>query len=192
MSDPVWGLTSDQWNVLNVAGTWVSGMATATATWVALHIANRSLKQRADVEIAAAMMFGPGLDVDDDYMRFSIVNTGERKIIIDQLGWQIGWFKKAYAYQSLYPVPGNSSLPITLEHGDSAQWFLPLGRSTTDPNCWERHFAKQMLLGYGTIGLRSLRAVFRTSIGTSFKAKPQPSIMGRLRQALRWEQMREQ
>lgn len=192
MSDPVWGLTGDQWNVLNVAGTWVSGMATATATWVALHIANRSVRQRADVEITVAMMFGPGLNMDDNYMRFSIVNTGERKIIIDQLGWQIGLFRKTYAYQFADNVLGNSPLPITLEHGDSAQWFLQLGRSTTDPNCWEREFARKILLGHGRLGLRTLRGVFRTSIGTSFKVKPRPSIMGPLREALRWEQMREQ
>lgn len=130
--------------------------------------------------------------MEDSFLRFSIVNTGERKIIIQQLGWQIGWFEKTYAFQRADGVQESSPLPIAVEHGESAQWYLRLGRTTVDPDCWERHFAKKILLGHGNLGLHSLRGVFQTSIGTSFKVKPKSSIMTRLREALHWENMREQ
>lgn len=190
MGELIYGLTPVQWNVLGVIGTWVAGIGSSAAVVAALYLSNRSIRLRANVEVTTAILFGANVD-DETYIQFSIVNTGERRINIQQIGWRVGVFKKGLAVQFVPNVPGNSLLPIALEHGERAHWHIPMGRTVTDPDAWERRFARMMLLQHGTIGLRSLRGYFSTSIGTVFYTKPKPSVRDRLRQALNIEQARE-
>lgn len=82
----------------------------------------------------------------------------------------------------------SSPLPIELSHGQEANWFVPL---KTDRR-WADHFSKKFIMqersgwlasSQAYIAIRSLRAVFTTSLGDEFVTKPEDNLLKVLRAA---------
>jgi hypothetical protein len=170
MTTIFWGLTPDQWNALNVIGTWLSGLASLGAVIVALNLANRASRPRARVTVRAVIkLVGPGTSPPRQYIAFGIVNSGERVLKIESIGWRRGIFRKKYLMQ-MFDRQESSPMPIELAHGQTATWYVPVD-SVEGHEPWHEYFVKVFLPPTKFGAIRSLRGQFYTSIGYSFYSK---------------------
>jgi hypothetical protein len=180
------GFTKDQWDVINVLGTWMSAFGSIAAAIVALYLANRSGAQRAKATVTTIIVFTPRSELFanhkevEHFLRFEIVNRGDRPVRIVSLGWRAGFFRKSQCVQMIPEVAGNSSLPVNLEHGESARWLIPLKDS---PESWEHYFADKFLRDVGIGKFVTLRATFQTSLGNVFTVRPGPTAIDRIKKA---------
>lgn len=182
------GFTKEQWDVINVLGTWVAAFGSIAAAIVALYLANRSGAQRAKATVTTIIVFTPRSELFrnhkevEHFLRFEIVNCGDRPVRIVGLGWRAGFFRKSHCAQMIPGIAGNSSLPVNLEHGESAHWLIPLNDSSTS---WEHYFADKFLRDIGIGKFVTLRATFQTSLGNVFTARPGATTIERVKKAFR-------
>jgi hypothetical protein len=180
------GLTKEYLDVLAVLGTWVAAMGSIGAAVVALYLANRSGAQRLKPNVTVVLRLTPAIPTlqiearTDTFLRFDVVNSGDRPVRITQLGWQSGLWKKIQCVQKVSGVSGNSSLPVDLEHGQSASWLIPLEDSD---DSWESYFGRTFLRNAGPFRFLTLRALFQTSLGKTFTVRPASNLVKRIKLA---------
>lgn len=184
MSEPsLFGIGKTQWEFINSFGNWLSAVGTLAAVWVSLYLANRISTPKAKVTVGHRITVQLGQSGPyPEFVLFSIVNTGERILRINQIGWRVGFRKKRFAVQ-LYDEKSSSPLPIELSHGQEAHWLVPLNADKHEP--WLTYFAKGMLLPNTRTSCATLRAQFFTSVGHVFVAKPEAVLIDKLRAACR-------
>jgi hypothetical protein len=185
MSQLYWGMTPEAWNAANVIGTWVSGIASTVAVVTALYLAGRTNSHRARFTVSLIHLH---LNTDEPHqfeeaIQFSITNIGERRIVVSELGWQVGVFKQDVAYQGVGGVVGAARLPAALEHGESVDWVVYLGK-ISDPDSWIRRFSKYVLQDRGEWGMFTLQARAVTTVGKTFVARPNKGLRNKLYKAL--------
>lgn len=184
--DLIVGFTKDQLDALNVLGTWVSAFGSIAAAVVALYLANRAGAQKVRINVATVITFTAGhplFQPEDEtkrFLRFEVVNTGDRPVRITNLGWRTGFFRKFHCVQMIPAVVGNSAMPVSLDHGELASWLIPLDNSS---NSWERHFADTFLRDAGISKFLSLRGTCQTSLGNVFVTRPGAELIKRLKSA---------
>ena len=115
-----------------------------------------------------------------EYVVFRIVNTSDRPIQIERIGWRIGILKKLETTQGFEPAL-SSALPATLAPGEEGIWMVPM--VSTRGESWLESMAKGILTEHPRIVLRSLRAQFVASTGRIFEAKPDDSLRALLKKA---------
>jgi hypothetical protein len=113
-----------------------------------------------------------------EYVLFNVVNTGERVIRINHIGWRVGLFKKRFAIQN-FDSQYSSNLPVELTHGQEASYFVPLA-ARDEP--WLVYFAKGMMMPHRRTSCATLRATMITSVGNQFIVKPERNLVGKLRE----------
>lgn len=184
MGEPsLFGIGKAQWEFINSFGNWLSAVGTLAAVWTSLYLANRISTPRAKVMVGHRITVQPGRQGPyPEFILFSLVNTGERTLRINGIGWCVGFRKKRLANQ-LYDEKSSSSLPIELAHGQEARWLVPLNADEHEP--WLSYFAKVMLLPNTRTSCATLRAQFFTSTGHVFVAKPEAGLVDKLRAACR-------
>lgn len=145
------------WRYINTFAWWFSAAGTFFAASVALYIANRNVKPKARMWVGHRITIGPGSrEPYPELLVFGIVNLGERPLRISQIGWKVGLKPKRFAIQR-YDEPTSSPMPVTLNHGDEASWYVPLD-ARDEP--WLEYFAKGMLMPNYKISCATLRAQF--------------------------------
>ena len=72
----------------------------------------------------------------------------------------------------------SSPMPIELQHGQEAQWVVPL---LSEEQGWFNIFPRKMLSPHPRFQRATLRACFVTSIGKTFTVKPEPGLLSKLR-----------
>lgn len=171
MSEPsLFGIGKAQWDLINGFANWFAAFGSFTAAFVALYIANRATKPSARVSVGHRIIVGGGFTKPyPEYVVFRIVNTGDRPIQINQIGWKTGLFKKRHAVQ-LFESAQSSPLPVSLTHGQEASWMVPMA-AREEP--WTEYFAKGLLSDNYRVALFTLRGQFFTSTGYLFQAKPE-------------------
>lgn len=180
------GLTKETLDVLAVLGTWVAAFGSIAAAIVALYLSNRSSAQRLKLGVTTIMSFTTGnalfrsTDTVKKFVRFDVVNSGDRPVRITQLGWQAGLFRKSYCAQMIPSIVGNSHLPLDLEHGQAASWLIPLSDSE---DSWEYHFASTFMRDAGVFKFLTLRATYQTSLGKTFAVRPASTLIDRIKKA---------
>ena len=174
----MFNLSREDWEFINTFAGWFSAIGTLIAVIVALYIANRSIRHKVRAWAGHRISIGPGSNEPyPELIVFGIVNKGERPLVISHIGWKVGLFKKRHAIQR-YDESMSSKLPIKLEHGEEANWYIPLN-ARDEP--WLEFFAKGMLLPNYPISCFTLRAQFFSSIGHIFSIKPERGLLGKLR-----------
>lgn len=178
-------LTTDQFNLLNVIGTWMGGVGSIAASIVALWLAGRVGKPRAKITAQLVDIYIDAVDPrkSTEVLQITVTNLGDRRIVVSEIGWTAGLFKKEYVYQRLGGVVGAVPLPHILEHGETQGWVIHVG-DVLDAQSWVRTFMEVMLRSRGKLGLRTLRAQVSITTGKVFLAKPGKSLLSRLKWAL--------
>lgn len=172
------GIGKEHWALINSFAPWLSAIGTLSAVVVSLYLANRS-QHSARLSVGLRIMIGPGsVEPYPEFVVFKIVNHGARPLRITQIGWRAGLWKKRYAVQS-FEDGISSKLPIDLEHGQEASWFVPTRHSQEG---WPTYFAKGFL--ESRIALWTLRAQAFSSLGHDFFVKPEPNLLKALEEAM--------
>jgi hypothetical protein len=180
------GLSKTQWDLINSFANWASAIGSFTAAWVALHLANRIARPTAKVNVGHRIMVGSGDEPPyPEFVSFRIVNSGDRTFRVTHIGWRIGVLRKRHALQMYEPSMSNH-LPVELGHAQEANWLVPMSFSGRQ---WAEHFAKNFVMqeksgllarAHAYVALKSLRAVFATSLGNEFLTKPEGNLLERL------------
>lgn len=181
MTEPtLFGIGKNQWDLIHGFASWLAAFGSLGAAAVALYLANRAAKPSGMASVGHRVIIAPGsVKPYPEYAVLRIVNTGDRPIRVVQLGWKVGLFRKRFAVQ-MYDAGQSSALPIELNHGQEAAWFVPLA-ARDEP--WLTCFAKGMLMPHYRTSLWTLRAQVYTSVGHVFQARPEEGLMKRLRKA---------
>jgi len=184
MNEPsLFGIGKAQWELINSFGSWLSAIGTLAAVWVSLSLAKRIATPKAKITVGHRITIHPGQKGPyPEFVLFSIVNSGERIIRVNQIGWRVGLWRKRFAIQ-LYDEGSSSPLPVELSHGQEARWLVPLNADKHEP--WLQYFAKDMLLPNTRTSCATLRGQFFTSVGHVFVTKPETALLQKLRTACR-------
>ena len=153
-------------------------IGTLIAVVVALYIANRSMRPKIRAWVGHRVSIVPGSKESyPELIVFGIVNKGERSLVISQIGWKVGLLNKRHAIQR-YDESMSSKLPISLDYGEEATWYIPLD-ARDEP--WLEFFAKGMLLPKYKVSCLTLRAQFFSTVGHIFSVKPERNFLAKLK-----------
>ena len=176
------GLSQQQWAFINSFADWLSAVGTISAVAVSLYWASHANRPKAKLSAGVRLMVTPGSEEKPpELVAVKIVNTGDRPIRITGVGWSHGFFKRRYCIQLADDgSPFNSPLPVDLNHGQEAQWFVP---TDFGDDGWFKYFSRKFILPHWRIALATLRVQAHTSTGYSFKAKPESTLLDPLKEA---------
>lgn len=179
MPEPtLFGIGKAQWEMINSFANWLAAVGTVAAVIVSLYLASRNT-HKAQLSCGLRILIGPGSEEPyPEYVVFRVVNHGDRLLRVTQIGWRSGLWKKRYAIQ-LYEETMSSKLPVDLEHGQEAQWFIP---TNVAGEPWPSYFSRAALLPHYRLACFTLRAQAHTSIGKIFEAKPEANLRSKLLQ----------
>jgi hypothetical protein len=172
------GLSKSEWELINSFANWASAAGSFAAAFVALHLANRISQPKAKTSVGHRILILPG-ELDKpvpEFVVFRIVNSGDRLIRVDGIGWKVGLLRKRAAMQ-MFETSMSSSLPVELTHGQEAKWFVPLLEREEH---WIDRFAQEMLMPNYRISCATLHAEFYTSLGHVFATKPEANLLQKL------------
>lgn len=173
-------MTVDQQiNIWNAVGTWVAGIATFAAVVVSLYLARRSERLRIKATAGLRQVFAGDGTPAEDHVQISVVNHGDRTVIVNSVGWKIGTGKTArYCVQ---PVSGRwtQDYPKQLAHGETGSFLISF-LATPD---WPTHFAKSFIRDVSPKNLKTLRALVHTSLGQTVEVVPEGNLLRKLREA---------
>lgn len=176
------GLTQSQWQFINTFGDWFAALGTFAAVVVSLYLANRSSRPKVRVSAGLRVIVEVGTQgPTPEFLAIRVVNTGDRPVRITGVGWKLGLVRKRYADQMTGALPLSSPLPVELQHGQEARWFVP----TTHEEGWFKYFAKGMLMPHWKVGLWTLRIQAFSSIGPVFESRPEGGLIQKLADACR-------
>jgi hypothetical protein len=168
------GISFDQkvqlWNTI---GTWFAGVAgfgaIATALWLAAR--NTRVRLRTNASIWTTVENGK---LGEDVVTITATNLGDRSVIIEQVGWQVGlWRGKRYAVQIFSPHISDR-LPLEIAHGKSANFRVSLADAPTWANDLREKFIRNQPLW-------TLKAFVATSVGTTVLVPVGNNIIKRLK-----------
>ncbi len=173
-------MTLDQQiNIWNAVGTWVAGIATFSAVLVSLYLAQRS--ERIRIKIAAGIrdVYAGDGTPPEKHVQISVVNHGDRAVIINSVGWKIGTGKNVHF--CIQPVSGNLThdYPKQIAHGEQASFLVSF---KAYPN-WLSGFAKDFVQDVSHKNLKTLRALVHTSLGQTIEATPESGLLEKIRAA---------
>jgi hypothetical protein len=173
-------MTLDQQiNVWNAVGTWLAGIATFAAVVVSLYLARKSERLRVKATAGLRQVFAGDGTPAEEHVQISVVNHGDRTVIVNSVGWKIGVSKNArYCIQ---PVSGNwtQDYPKQLAHGETGS-FLVSCQATPG---WPAQFAKGFIRDVSPKNLKTLRALVHTSLGETVEVVPEGALLQKLREA---------
>jgi len=175
---PTWW-DKQTWEFVNTFAPWLSAIGTIAAVGFSLWLARARSRVRLKMSVDARFIVEPtseGYKKSDDYIAFWITNIGETEATVTVIGWlgRAG-FKRQYAQQNLGEGPyAGPSLPHKLKFGEELRLLIKLEEH------WLDSMSDGMLGRIPWLTGRLLRAVVWTSIGQSFKVRPDHSLISRL------------
>lgn len=129
--------TARLWEVL---GTWFSGIGAFAAVIVSLYLARQQrverLKITADIHQVAGWIDGKLPEM----ATITVTNHSQRRVTVNHVGWQIGFFRKRYFVQTIDRdgIPFTNDVPIDLEPGQVARFMADLHRRDwIGRMCWQ-------------------------------------------------------
>ncbi|MGH6934573.1 MAG: hypothetical protein ACRED2_00050, partial [Methylocella sp.] len=118
------GLSKAHWEFVNSFSNWFSAVGSLAAVWVALHLANRIARPKAEISVGHRIIIEPGGKRPiPEFLVLRIVSSGDRIIRINQIGWKVGLRRKRFAVQ-MFETSMSSQLPVELAHGQEAHWYV--------------------------------------------------------------------
>lgn len=162
---------SAEWAFWSMVGTWFAGIATFLAVVVSLYIANRRPKPKIRASVSHSVALGAfkrrGIGIE-------IANIGSVPVKISSLIWHYGG--AGTLYHDFDPV--SSKLPIKLEHGDSAYFFI----HSDDDVRWDRDMMNFITEQGGKA--EKLRLAINLGTKDRFFVKPDKSIVKMLKNSI--------
>ncbi|AVJ17203.1 hypothetical protein CLM71_08695 [Serratia sp. MYb239] len=162
---------SATWAYWAMIGTWFSGIATFSAVWMALYLANRKPKAIVKCSVSRSLFFIQddfGLDTERG-IQIKVVNQSLHAITISSVEWEYGGDSVIASY---FSDVKSHKLPSKLEHGEEARFWIPL---YPDERNWLERVAKE-IREQGRDPGKVICSVELTT-GDKFKIKPDNEII---------------
>jgi hypothetical protein len=146
--------------LLEVAGSWVSGIGALLAVWVSLHLARRQTAVKLAVTAGHRVIVTPGEPEMPEYVSVYVVNLGQQPVTVTHVGWRMGIFRKRYAMQMLHGIRLSHVPPVVLTTGQQAGFLVPL--EGTD---WLKDMASELDGTFPWLSAWMMRVQISTSVG---------------------------
>lgn len=163
-------MTTEEYKLWSLLGTWVASLGTVGAVITALFLAGREKRIKLSVGAGHRIILRLGTNPNPpEYCSIYVTNTGIRKANIVSIGWKIGYEKPRTFIQTPDFNPQSSQLPVELGDGQEARYMIPL-KDHTGNNDW----LNQFLPYFGRrpeLDIRSMKVQVYTSIGKVFESK---------------------
>jgi len=168
-----------QIQIWSVVGTWLAGAATLGAVIVSLHLARRAERIRVRANVGIRLVFAGDGTPAEESVGFTIVNLGDRTVTVNSVGWSVG--RRRRARFCIQPLKGQytSHCPRQLMHGEQATFMV----SFLEYPDWPKEFANGFIQDLSPKNLRTLRAIFHTSVGEQIQVAPEENLLHRLRES---------
>ncbi|MBU9224073.1 hypothetical protein [Burkholderia multivorans] len=171
-----------------------SSIGTCGAVIVSLWLANRKPKPELRLTVGLRILLGGGMPGPPwpEFLCINIVNLGNTPATVEGFSWKPSRRAKLAGYQNVdSPAQHaqNPRLPVTLQHGQSATFFVEAGRN----GGWfklveEEGFFDEILSTRGRLNKLRLHAF--TSVGVVAKTKPATDVLDRLWTAIQVHKVR--
>ncbi|WP_143478388.1 hypothetical protein [Pseudomonas aeruginosa] len=171
----MWGLSFDQWGVINGFANWLSAIATISAVIVSLWLAMRTGKRKGKLSVTIMVIAERGATVHPRYLTFHLVNTGDRSFYATAVGWYFGGKRNRRHFVQLIDMRESSPLPMVIQPGEFGRWMF-----SVDDGGWFSSW-KDELQGKES-NLKTLRAIVSTSTGEDFVCTPHESVLSGIRE----------
>ncbi|WP_029971403.1 hypothetical protein [Paraburkholderia graminis] len=171
-----------------------SAIGTCGAVIVSLWLANRKPKPELRLTVGLKILLGGGLAGPPwpEFLCISVVNLGNTPATVDGFSWKPSRRSKIAGYQNVASpaqYAQNPSLPVTLQHAQSATFFIEAGQNSGWFKLVEQDgFFNEILSSRERLDKLCLHAF--TSVGAVAKAKPSADVLDRLWVAMRAHQAR--
>jgi hypothetical protein len=146
--------------LLEVAGSWVSGIGALLAVGVSLHLARQQTAVKLAVTAGHRVIVTPGEPEMPNYVSVHVVNLGQQPVTITNVGWRMGIFRKRYAVQLLHGIRLSHVPPVVLTTGQQAGFLVPL--EGTD---WLENMASELNGAFPRLSAWMMRVQISTSVG---------------------------
>lgn len=166
---------ADKIALWNTIGVWFTGLATFTASGMALYLARRSSKVNLHMS-ADVLSVLDGVGIVDKLMVIEVTNLSERPITVTDVGWVAGRRKKRIYCKQIPAGPDSAKTPFTLGYGEKAMVSVSLGIAPY----WAGQLANTFMADLSVSEFKTLRAYAFTSVRQAAEAKPSQRILDRL------------
>ncbi|MEE1611120.1 hypothetical protein [Microvirga sp. CF3016] len=160
--------------LLEVAGSWLSGVGTLLAVVVSLHLARQQTAIKLAVRAGLRIVVTPGEKETPEFVAVRVVNLGQQPVIITSVGWRWGIFRKQYAFQTLHQIGLGQVPPIQLTTGQEANFFVPLDRG------WMKRMAGELDPNFPKLAAWMMRVQVSTSVGKIITRPLEPGLRKKL------------
>lgn len=162
----MFGISQTTWQFINTFAPWFSAAGTFSAVIVSLWLATSQRRARLRVLVGHFTMVEQGRQPPfPEFVMIQAVNIGSRPVRVTNLAWRVGTLKHRFAMQTVGD-PLSSRLPVEVEQGQEASWFL-----RTDGE-WAENLSKSLLMPNWRRALETLRFEIYTSLGHTSRAVP--------------------
>lgn len=171
----MWGLSYEQWGVINGLANWLSAVATISAVVVSLWLAMRTGKRKGKLTVVVMAIAQRVATTHPRYVTFHLVNTGDRSFHATAVGWYFGGKRNRQHFMQLLDNRESAPLPMVVQPGEFARWMF-----SVDDGSWYSSWRDE--LKGSEKHLKSLRAIVSTSTGEDFICKPHESVLAGIRE----------
>lgn len=171
-------LDEHELRLLEVAGTWLSGVGALLAVVTALYLARMERTVRLKVSAGLRLIVTPGEEQTPEVVDITVVNVGERPVVITNVLWRWGILRRHYAVQVTGSPMDSLQILQRLDPGHRGSFYIEL--NPDDQENWARRFAKNMPKHFRHIWLRRLQIGIATAVGVTRWS----SVEGTLREKL--------
>ncbi|WP_312141347.1 hypothetical protein [Pantoea septica] len=168
---------SAQWMFWTMLGTFVSALVTFSAVMVSLYIALKKPKLHVAGKVSSSWM----ISVDNDLaiIRITVVNRSQYPVKIKSVAWVFSGSRKKIEFQQLFRNGHSDRLPIKLDHGDEANFRIPLKESSAD---WVDRMAQK--IKRENLDVNKLACYVTLSTGERFKLKVNEIVKKKISDAM--------
>lgn len=172
----MFGVTAEQWGIINGFANWLAAIGTISAVIVSLYLSTKSGKRTATLSARLMLMAELGSETHPAHIVFALVNTGDRTIYTDQIGWVVGRKEKKYFVQ-LFDRTLSHQMPLLQTSGVSGKWLF-----SVDDGSWFTRMAETLGSSWRK-DLKTLKALASTTTGEQYLAVPSKEIIEKIKAA---------
>lgn len=171
----MFGLTADQWSIINGFANWLAAAGTISAVVVSLYLSMKGGKRRAHLTVNLMLMAEQGSEHHPEHIVFRLVNTGDRSFHPGSIGWVFGKKKNRTSFIQMFDRQLSNDLPTLQASGVANKWLF-----SVDDQRWFKKMAESLGSDWKK-NIKSLRALATTTTGEEFLCAPSDTILEKIK-----------
>ncbi|WP_210014963.1 hypothetical protein [Pseudomonas palmensis] len=172
----MFGLTVEEWGVINGFANWLAAIGTISAVIVSLYLSTKGGKRNANLSVNLMLMAEQGSDHHPEHIVYKLVNTGDRSFHPDSIGWVFGKKKDRSSFIQLFDRQLSNDLPTLQASGVANKWLF-----SVDDQRWFTKMAESLGADWKR-NIKTLRALATTTTGEEFLCIPGDTILTKIKE----------